>query len=279
MKPSSYTPIQAYSSSNGLYGGIFLAAAFHVAVGGMMWVAGDMLGSRPPQPLPDIIMVQVVSAEPVEAPIVLPEKRPVEPTVETPVETLVETTEVIPEEPEELQIEEVLPKVEQEPELVLEPPAPEEIIEETPGFETPVRKPEPEVAQVVEPEPVKTPVVENPPSSPVSEPMEIQTASTEQSTGVVQQAITRISYAQNPKPAYPREARRKRQEGVVLLRVTVSPDGFPMTVHIQESSGYRLLDRAASKAVRTWKFIPATAGGTAVIGTVDVPIRFFLKDD
>lgn len=248
-----------------------------------MWLAGEMSDSQPPQPLPDIIMVQVVSLEPEPEPEIepviesleLPEKRP----VDVPAEDPVEIVELLPEEPEEILIEEELPQVDEEPELVLAPPPPEEIIEEKVSFEMPVRKPEPEVIPAVEPEPVKVLVVDNPPPSPASEPIRTQVASAEQSTGVIQPVATQISYSHNPKPVYPREARRKRQEGVVLLRVTVSAHGIPITVHIQESSGHRLLDRAASKAVRNWQFIPATKGGIAVVGTVDVPIRFFLKDD
>jgi periplasmic protein TonB len=48
---------------------------------------------------------------------------------------------------------------------------------------------------------------------------------------------------------------------------------------VNQSSGYRSLDRAAAKAVRRWQFDPACSAGLAVASRVVVPIRFMLTDD
>jgi protein TonB len=62
----------------------------------------------------------------------------------------------------------------------------------------------------------------------------------------------------------------------VLLKVRVGPDGRPMRVRVDRSSGHSVLDRAARDAVRDWSFRPATRGGKKVAGSVKVPIRFRL---
>ncbi|MBP6750470.1 MAG: TonB family protein [Xanthomonadaceae bacterium] len=82
-----------------------------------------------------------------------------------------------------------------------------------------------------------------------------------------------------PKPSYPREALRNNETGTVYLRVTVDETGEPIDVVVSRSSRSRSLDRAASQAVKRWKFRPAQRDGQAVTATVDVPIAFSLGDD
>jgi protein TonB len=82
----------------------------------------------------------------------------------------------------------------------------------------------------------------------------------------------------NAKPDYPAEAQRRGWQGRVVLRVEVSPAGSPLSVDVRVSSGHELLDQAALRAVRRWRFVPATQGDTPVTGTVDVPVQFRLED-
>ncbi|MFT3931376.1 MAG: energy transducer TonB [Spongiibacteraceae bacterium] len=84
-------------------------------------------------------------------------------------------------------------------------------------------------------------------------------------------------YLNNPPPIYPRLSRRHREQGVVMLRVHVLPNGAPDRIELQTSSGFALLDEAALEAVRKWKFIPAQAGGKAMAAWVNVPIEFSLN--
>jgi protein TonB len=79
-------------------------------------------------------------------------------------------------------------------------------------------------------------------------------------------------------PAYPEIARRRGQQGRVVLRVDVSAEGMPVTVTVAESSGYASLDAAALTAVQRWRFVPATRGGAPVPAVADVPVRFRLTD-
>ena len=59
-----------------------------------------------------------------------------------------------------------------------------------------------------------------------------------------------------------------------MLSVRVSPQGSADTVTIHSSSGHGTLDKAAMKAVRRWRFIPAQRNGQAVAMTVQVPVTF-----
>ncbi len=79
-------------------------------------------------------------------------------------------------------------------------------------------------------------------------------------------------------PAYPEMARRRGQQGRVLLQVNVSAEGRPVTVAVVETSGYESLDAAALTAVQQWRFVPATRGGTPVPAVAEVPVRFRLTD-
>ncbi len=86
------------------------------------------------------------------------------------------------------------------------------------------------------------------------------------------------NYFQNPPPAYPELAKQMRQEGLVMLAVEVDREGIPIHVEIEQSSGYRLLDQAALKAVSHWKFQPGRIGDLPVESKVTVPVRFRLEE-
>jgi protein TonB len=85
------------------------------------------------------------------------------------------------------------------------------------------------------------------------------------------------NYLKNPRPAYPRRAKREGWQGTTLLRILVQASGKPGSVKINQSSGHELLDEAAVDAVSKWSFVPATQGGTPVAGFVTVPIVFRLQ--
>lgn len=84
-------------------------------------------------------------------------------------------------------------------------------------------------------------------------------------------------YAENPKPFYPREAKKKGYEGEVLLRVEVLSNGRVGEIEVKRSSGHEVLDRSAMTAVKQWKFIPARKGETPVPAWVHIPIAFQLR--
>jgi protein TonB len=85
-------------------------------------------------------------------------------------------------------------------------------------------------------------------------------------------------YLANPPPVYPALSRRNQEEGRVILRVLVDPDGRPLSVETKTSSGWPRLDRAAEDAVRLWRFVPGREGDRTVQAHVLVPLSFSLED-
>jgi len=93
--------------------------------------------------------------------------------------------------------------------------------------------------------------------------------------GTIQMAYPR--YQLNDPPSYPRLARRRGQEGSVILQVHVNKEGGVEDLKIDVSSNFTLLDRAAVAAVRKWSFEPGQRGKEKVPMWVRVPVTFKLK--
>ncbi len=88
-----------------------------------------------------------------------------------------------------------------------------------------------------------------------------------------------VAYGQNPGPSYPIEARRRAEQGTVLLRIEVGADGSVERVEVAQSSGFDSLDESAVETVRTrWRFVAARRDGLAVESWCMVPIRFALTE-
>lgn len=94
--------------------------------------------------------------------------------------------------------------------------------------------------------------------------------------GQKQAAQYRLGSALNPKPRYPRLARKRGWQGRVILHVDIDHTGSPVNIQIVHSSGYKVLDRAARRAVKKWTFTPAKRAGLNVASQLSVPIRFDL---
>jgi protein TonB len=85
------------------------------------------------------------------------------------------------------------------------------------------------------------------------------------------------SFREPPRqPSYPAQARRRNQQGVVLVEVRLDARGQQRSVNVLRSSGVDSLDRAALAAVAQWRFRPETSGGQAVPSRVQIPIQFAL---
>lgn len=102
-------------------------------------------------------------------------------------------------------------------------------------------------------------------------------ATSQRAEGGSIETTARPNYLRNPVPPYPELARRLRQEGLVRLSVRVTAGGRAESLTLLSSSGYPLLDEAALRSVRTWRFEPARVGGIPIDSTVTVPIRFELQ--
>lgn len=164
-----------------------------------------------------------------------------------------------------------------------QPPTPPKAIEaplETPQGQlpTPMAKAEPspkkpEQKKQAHPQPEKTTEANKlaalSPAAGKSHQAETQTTQTATTKPVYDAA-----YLRNPPPNYPESAKRRRQEGTVMLDVLVSAQGEAKHVGIAQSSGHNLLDDAARNAVTRWKFIAAQHNGAAAEARVIVPIEF-----
>jgi protein TonB len=85
-------------------------------------------------------------------------------------------------------------------------------------------------------------------------------------------------YLRNSAPIYPALARRLGEEGKLVLRVFVTPEGRPGQIELKTSSGSPRLDLAAQDAVARWKFVPARRADEAIGAWVLIPIIFNLRD-
>lgn len=163
---------------------------------------------------------------------------------------------------------------------VAPPPAAEPVIE--PPAEVPL-EPTPEPRPTVTRPPAPRPLVPRPAAPTVPKPASpgARGAAVSGTGNSTVSASTGLGNAQpryrsNPRPEYPAEARRLRQQGRVLLDVAVSAGGRPTSVSVKQSSGVASLDAAALAAVRRWTFEPARTAGIAVAARVEVPVRFDL---
>lgn len=90
-------------------------------------------------------------------------------------------------------------------------------------------------------------------------------------------AMSQVAYLRQPMPHYPARSRHAREEGLVVLRVTIDETGRVAGVEIQRSSGHPLLDDAARDAVAHALFKPYIDGGVARAALAIVPIEFSLR--
>ncbi len=134
-----------------------------------------------------------------------------------------------------------------------------------------------ELVEAVQPQPV---VEDMAPPKAIDKPVEAKKQVVIKIQKIVSQVIkaqANPNYFKNPSPEYPELAKQMHQEGIVMLSVDVNKEGDPVNVEIIQSSGFRLLDQAALKAVRHWKFQPGRIGDIAIESEVRVPIRFRLE--
>lgn len=142
----------------------------------------------------------------------------------------------------------------------------------------PVRKPEPvkeakpaaeaEPAPAVQPNPVPAPpaaVTPEPKAQPAPppEPVFDMQAYSDMVQGMIEENKT-----------YPYMARRKGQQGLVIMSLTVNPDGTEKEIALATSSGSSILDREAEKLVRS--VMPLTNDSGSEL-TLLIPIRYRLN--
>lgn len=84
-------------------------------------------------------------------------------------------------------------------------------------------------------------------------------------------------YLNNPKPAYPILSKRLGEQGKVVVRVLIGPDGLAKKGEIRTSSGYQRLDQAALATVMSWRFVPGKRSGVPEAMWFNIPLNFVLE--
>ncbi|AHV93717.1 tonB family C-terminal domain protein [Bordetella holmesii 30539] len=199
------------------------------------------------------------------------------------------------------------------PQVAKAEPNPEPPVQETPPPEsvvdpTPEPDPEPEIEPEPEPEPVvEKPPVPAPPPPPKPKPKpkpqpkpqpktEVKADPTpkppagetdgEQVTQAPKQGpapdqpvfMSSVEYlGDRPAPRYPSESIRRREQGRVIVLVTINPQGYVDKAVVDSSSGFRRLDDSAIEAVRKARFKPLTRNGIAQTAMARIPFDFGLK--
>jgi protein TonB len=123
--------------------------------------------------------------------------------------------------------------------------------------------------------PVETPSPLAAPA-PSPSPPEAVAVAAEPTPAAVAPPIFSADYLQNPAPVYPTLSRKLGEQGRVLLRVRVNPNGGADEVRLQTSSGFARLDESARATVASWRFAPARQGNEPVPAWVLIPVSFQL---
>jgi periplasmic protein TonB len=137
----------------------------------------------------------------------------------------------------------------------------------TPQPSTPQRQPvKPAAAQrPVQPAPQsKSVVVAEPAPSAAIAPLLTETDSNAAVAVPVSAPVLNATAYYNAPPLYPRLSRKLREQGTVVLQLTVLASGKVADVTVQQSSGYPRLDQAALSAVQHWRYQPAQRAGEAI---------------
>jgi protein TonB len=235
-KQQRFKPVQAAHRAVKLAAVVLLVLLAHMAI---WWLARAL----PTQPLPKPI-TQAVVIEIVKPPLAPPKIPPV--TAQP-----VKIPPITPKPQAAAQPQKIVAK----PVLSKALPQPKPVVQQAPIVQQ----------QAAEP---TTPVA----AEAVAEPVAAKASTSQPST----EAKGYAGYLGNPAAEYPELALERGWQGSVVLRVKVAANGAPASISIKSSSGRKVLDNAAQRAVQGWRFAPATRGTTAVEGWVDVPIHFKL---
>lgn len=134
-------------------------------------------------------------------------------------------------------------------------------------------RPAPKPASVARPRPAVAPALKAAPST-VARAAATASAPAPQDLEVV--SLQPAFRSPPAPPRYPPMARRRNQQGLVLVEVRLSAAGEQRELKLLRSSGVDSLDRAALAAVAAWQFRPEVRDGQAVSSRVRIPIQFSL---
>lgn len=258
---------------------VALSLALHGLAIVPLLLAG-MSGSSANDDQPAALMVELSLAAPTAGPAAeadQPEAPPDPQQQPEPPAPPVEQTEVTPPpEPEPPPPQEVATA---EPEIKLDLPPPDDPPPPSAAELKPVAPPKPKPPApkpAAAPRPTAQAAVTKAPSPDVGNASITQQQAAASSSLVVFEGKPRFRIPPTP-AVYPPRSIELGQQGEVLVRVRLQPDGAAAEIVLWRSSNFPLLDRAALTAVRGWHFLPALRDGHPVAAWVEIPVRFHLR--
>ena len=259
---------------------VALSLALHGLAIVPLLLAG-MSGSSANDDQPAALMVELSLAAPTAGPAAeadQPETPPEPQQQPEPPTPPVEQTEATPEpEPEPPPPPQEVAAV--EPEIKLDLLPPDEPPPPTAAELKPVVPPKPKPPQpkpAAAPRPTAQAAVTRAPSPDLGNASVTQQQAAASSSLVVFEGKPRFRIPPTP-AVYPPRSIELGQQGEVMVRVRLQPDGTAAEIMVWRSSNFPLLDRAALTAVRGWHFLPALRDGRPVAAWVEIPVRFHLR--
>lgn len=211
--------------------------------------------------------------------------KPAPKKVEKPVAPVAEAKEVVQPAPKKVETKPVI-KTEKK-RIVKQKTEPKKIKKEIPQPVKEVVKKKPEPKKQIE-KVIKPPkeVVKAQPT-PAPEPAAVikdKTAITKQKTAQQSneldskpQLVQKSRFLSTPTPPkYPRMAKRRGIEGTVTYEVWLDEKGKQTKLLLKDSSGAKVLDVAALKAIKNWEFSPHIVNGKRIAHRIYIPISFQL---
>jgi periplasmic protein TonB len=91
----------------------------------------------------------------------------------------------------------------------------------------------------------------------------------------VSQGVMHAMIVSKVQPSYPKEARKKKIQGPVLMQAVIGTNGD--IIDIRLISGHPLLAPAAMEAIKQWKYRPYVLNGTPVEVETTIVFNFTLS--
>jgi len=92
----------------------------------------------------------------------------------------------------------------------------------------------------------------------------------------VMESTLRRQAEKKPLPEYPRDALSKNTEGLVVVEVSVNPNGRIDRLDILEASG-QLFSASVQEALRQWMFVPVTISGISDLSRMEGKLTFYYR--
>lgn len=96
---------------------------------------------------------------------------------------------------------------------------------------------------------------------------------------IVPGTSVKVTFQPDVQDYYPEVSRRNNEEGRPVVKICVNAAGKIDSVEIASPSGHPLLDEAALKVAKAFRFKPATSEGRPVASCPTLPVRFVLHGE